>query len=124
MPPLGKTAAEVMFTAIITAMVLVFWATAVGIIDFDRIALNETMRVPAGSTVRSSSLIRRKAVLKRYAPLLRGGRARLPCLDQRVLGPDGPDIRIGFIVFHFGKLEKVVHYFDYMICVLENNFEA
>src|SRR5208337_2204720 len=68
--------------------------------------------------------IRWKAVLKRYAPLVRGGRTRLPCLDQRVLGPDRPDIRIGFIVFHFGKLEKVVHYFDYMICVLENNFET
>src|SRR5208337_3211031 len=32
--------------------------------------------------------IRRKAVLKRYAPLLRRGSARLPCLYQRVLGPD------------------------------------
>jgi hypothetical protein len=37
---------KVMFTAIVTAMVLVFWATAVGIIDFDRIALNETFLWP------------------------------------------------------------------------------
>lgn len=33
---------KVMFTAIITAMVLIFWFSALGILDFDQVALNET----------------------------------------------------------------------------------
>src|SRR5512146_1007862 len=33
---------KVMFTAIITAMVLLFWSSALGILDFDQVALNET----------------------------------------------------------------------------------
>ena len=37
---------KVMFTAIITAMVLLFWAVAVGILDFDKIGLNETYLWP------------------------------------------------------------------------------
>ena len=38
---------KVMFTAIITAMVLLFWASALGIIDFGKIALNDTHWWPA-----------------------------------------------------------------------------
>src|SRR5208337_3439960 len=53
--------------------------------------------------------IRWKVVLKRYAPFIRIGRARFPCLDQCVVGPDRPDVHDAFIVFHSGKLKKVVH---------------
>lgn len=33
---------KVMFTGIITAMVLLFWSSAVGLLDFDKISLNDT----------------------------------------------------------------------------------
>lgn len=38
---------KVMFTAIITAMLLLFWSAALGLVDFDRIYVNETHLGPA-----------------------------------------------------------------------------